>query len=203
MATTLRPEPAPGLHHLLDPDVLADPYPLYDRLREWDPVLLGPVPARLGRHALRRRGHGPAQLLGRPHARRRSASGDGPRGAGAVRAGDGQADALHGRAGARPLARPAPRPRSRPRRVERLRAQHPGDRRSAPRCRSCRAGGWTCIGRLRRAAAGDRHGRAAWACRRATTTQLKAWSADFAEMLGNFQHNPDRAARRAAQPSPR
>ena len=25
-------------------------------------------------------------------------------------------------------------------------------------------------------------------------TQLKAWSADFAEMLGNFQHNPGRAA---------
>ncbi|HEU5232594.1 MAG TPA: cytochrome P450 [Terriglobales bacterium] len=25
--------------------------------------------------------------------------------------------------------------------------------------------------------------------------QLKAWSQDFAEMLGNFQHNPDRAAR--------
>jgi hypothetical protein len=25
--------------------------------------------------------------------------------------------------------------------------------------------------------------------------QLKSWSADFAEMLGNFQHNPDRAAR--------
>lgn len=25
--------------------------------------------------------------------------------------------------------------------------------------------------------------------------QLKAWSADFAEMLGNFQHNPDRTAR--------
>jgi len=25
--------------------------------------------------------------------------------------------------------------------------------------------------------------------------QLKAWSADFAEMLGNFQHNPDRAQR--------
>lgn len=25
--------------------------------------------------------------------------------------------------------------------------------------------------------------------------QLKAWSADFAEMLGNFQHNPDRADR--------
>lgn len=27
------------------------------------------------------------------------------------------------------------------------------------------------------------------------STQLKAWSADFAEMLGNFQHNPDRAKR--------
>ncbi|MGH7313985.1 MAG: cytochrome P450, partial [Candidatus Rokuibacteriota bacterium] len=25
--------------------------------------------------------------------------------------------------------------------------------------------------------------------------QLKAWSADFAEVLGNFQHNPDRATR--------
>jgi cytochrome P450 len=25
--------------------------------------------------------------------------------------------------------------------------------------------------------------------------QLKSWSADFAEMLGNFQHNPDRAGR--------
>jgi hypothetical protein len=25
--------------------------------------------------------------------------------------------------------------------------------------------------------------------------QLKVWSADFAEMLGNFQHNPDRASR--------
>ena len=25
--------------------------------------------------------------------------------------------------------------------------------------------------------------------------QLKAWSADFAEMLGNFQHNPDRVPR--------
>ena len=29
--------------------------------------------------------------------------------------------------------------------------------------------------------------------------QLKAWSQDFAEMLGNFQHNPGRAAAGAAQ----
>ena len=25
--------------------------------------------------------------------------------------------------------------------------------------------------------------------------QLKAWSADFAEVLGNFQHNPDHSSR--------
>src|ERR1700742_2383930 len=30
--------PTPSLYHLLDPEVLADPYPLYRRLREEDPV---------------------------------------------------------------------------------------------------------------------------------------------------------------------
>jgi hypothetical protein len=35
----LEPEPPPlSLYHLLDPEVLADPYPLYRRLREEDPV---------------------------------------------------------------------------------------------------------------------------------------------------------------------
>ena len=33
-----RPDPALSLYHLLDPDVLADPYPLYHRLRDHDPV---------------------------------------------------------------------------------------------------------------------------------------------------------------------
>ena len=33
--------------------------------------------------------------------------------------------------------------------------------------------------------------------------QLKAWSQDFAEMLGNFQHNPDRALTHPAQRSRR
>jgi pimeloyl-[acyl-carrier protein] synthase len=33
-----RPEPPLSLYHLLDPEVLADPYPLYHRLRSHDPV---------------------------------------------------------------------------------------------------------------------------------------------------------------------
>src|SRR5712675_644048 len=42
--TTSKPSPALSLYHLLDPEVLADPYPLYRRLRtespvHWDPYL--------------------------------------------------------------------------------------------------------------------------------------------------------------------
>jgi len=36
--TMSKPEPALSLYHLLDPEVLADPYPLYHRLRTEDPV---------------------------------------------------------------------------------------------------------------------------------------------------------------------
>jgi len=32
----------PSLYQLLDPEILADPYPLYRRLREWDPVAWDP-----------------------------------------------------------------------------------------------------------------------------------------------------------------
>jgi pimeloyl-[acyl-carrier protein] synthase len=35
---SVKPEPALSLYHLLDPEVLADPYPLYARLRREDPV---------------------------------------------------------------------------------------------------------------------------------------------------------------------
>ena len=46
---------------------------------------------------------------------------------------------------------------------------------------------------FRRAAAGDRHRRDARRSGQRLAT-AKDWSANFAEMLGNFQHNPDRAA---------
>ena len=36
------PQDAPSLYHLLDPEVLANPYPLYHRLREHDPVFWDP-----------------------------------------------------------------------------------------------------------------------------------------------------------------
>jgi pimeloyl-[acyl-carrier protein] synthase len=36
------PDRQPSLYQLLDPDILADPYPLYRRLREWDPVTWDP-----------------------------------------------------------------------------------------------------------------------------------------------------------------
>src|SRR6195256_2991054 len=44
MTTTNKPSPALSLYHLLDPEVLANPYPLYEQLRtaapvHWDPYL--------------------------------------------------------------------------------------------------------------------------------------------------------------------
>ncbi|MEA3038172.1 MAG: hypothetical protein QOE79_685, partial [Sphingomonadales bacterium] len=38
MATQAASDPSLSLYRLLDPAVLADPYPLYARLREEDPV---------------------------------------------------------------------------------------------------------------------------------------------------------------------
>ena len=48
MATGAAGTEALSLYHLLDPVVLADPYPLYQRLREGVTGALGPVPATPG-----------------------------------------------------------------------------------------------------------------------------------------------------------
>jgi hypothetical protein len=42
VSTGLAPDRQPSLYQLLDPDILADPYPLYRQLREWDPVAWDP-----------------------------------------------------------------------------------------------------------------------------------------------------------------
>src|SRR5271169_5377111 len=42
MPVVVKPEPRLSLYHLLSPEVLADPYPLYRRLRTEDPVLWDP-----------------------------------------------------------------------------------------------------------------------------------------------------------------
>jgi cytochrome P450 len=42
VSTSPVPDRQPSLYQLLDPDILADPYPLYRRLREWDPVAWDP-----------------------------------------------------------------------------------------------------------------------------------------------------------------
>ncbi|HEX2885891.1 cytochrome P450 [Vineibacter terrae] len=41
-AQPMAPAAPPSLYQLLDPEVLADPYPLYHRLRTWDPVAWDP-----------------------------------------------------------------------------------------------------------------------------------------------------------------
>src|SRR3979490_2507028 len=42
MTTENKPSPVLSLYHLLDPEGLADPYPLYERLRTEAPVHWGP-----------------------------------------------------------------------------------------------------------------------------------------------------------------
>ena len=149
-----------SLYHLLDPEVLANPYPLYRRSAHRGPGPLGSVSARLDRHALRRRDHRPHPLLGRTgalagilrSARRPEVSSD--------RQGHGQADAVPRRAAHTPGCESSPAGRSCPRAcaccaitfrrsptrlIDDIQARGNRPLRSA--------------GRLRRAAARHRHGR--------------------------------------------
>lgn len=187
-----RPDPGMSLYGLLDPEVLANPYPLYRRLRETDPVLWDPflcawvvtdyanVQTVLHRFSADRTPT-PAQL---------SALG---------------LDALE------PIARmmvqqmlfmDAPahtRLRSlcsrafTPRRAEGLR-EHIQDVADRLLDRVVPAGRMNVLADfaapLPAIVTAELLGVPV-----ADHEQLKAWSADYAEVLGNFQHNPDRADR--------
>ena len=187
-----RPDPGLSLHHLLDPDVLANPYPLYRRLQTEDPVHWDPFlhvwvvtryadVVRVLRDFSAQRTPTPDQLtaLGlselNPIAQvmvRQMLFLDAP---------------AHTRI--RTLAAHA----FTPARVEVLRAhiREIAQRLMAPVLRRGHmdviadlADPLPCIvtAEMLGVPAGD-------------YLQLKAWSQDFAEMLGNFQHNPDRVPR--------
>ena len=187
-----KPERALSLYHLLDPEVLANPYPLYQRLRiedpiHWDPFLHAWIVTRYAdvvhvlHHFSARRTPTPEQL------------------------------SAMGLAALNPIAQvmvrqmlfldPPDHTRLRalasaaftPRRVERLRS-HIQEIMNGLLDALVPRGQMDLIADFASPAPAivtaemlgvpvEDHG------------QLKDWSADFAEMLGNFQHNPDRFVR--------
>ncbi|HEX3145753.1 MAG TPA: cytochrome P450, partial [Pyrinomonadaceae bacterium] len=186
------PAPALSLYHLLDPEVLADPYPLYRRLREeapvhWDPYLHTWVVTRY---------EDVVTVLHRFSANRTPT----PEQLAAI--GMGELGPIAQMMTRQMLFMDAPahtRLRSlasmafTPARVEALRnhIREILDRLLTP-----------LLGRghmdvindlaapLPAIVTAEMLGVPTSDCH-----QLKSWSADFAEVLGNFQHNPDRAAR--------
>ncbi len=183
--------PALSLYHLLDPDVLANPYPLYRRLREedpvhWDPYLHAWVVTRYADAVTVLHRYRAART---PPPERLSELGMGeltPVAALMVRQMLFLDPPEHGRV--RRLASAA----FTPRRVARLRdhirqvAEDLVDRLAAHRFEVMDglANPLPAIvtAEMLGVPTAD-HGR------------LKSWSQDFAEMLGNFQHNPGRARR--------
>ncbi|MGI8715865.1 MAG: cytochrome P450 [Solirubrobacteraceae bacterium] len=182
----------PSLYHLLDPEVLADPYPLYRRLREedpvhWDPYLHAWVVTRYADvvtvlHRFR---------AGRTPAPERLAElGMGelsPIAAVMVRQMLFLDPPEHGRV--RRLASAA----FTPRRVSRLR-EHIRQIAETLVDELAAGGGFDVIEGLANPlpaiVTAEMLG-----VPTADHPMLKSWSQDFAEMLGNFQHNPGRAAK--------
>ena len=191
-AATRPPDPSRSLYHLLDPEVLADPYPLYHRLRSeapvhWDPYLHAWVVTRYRDvvHVFQRflagRTPGPEQLatLGMGEL--------GPIAEVMVRQMLFLDPPDHTRV--RALAARA----FTPRRVEALRdhIQQIMDGLVDAVLPSGRMDAIADVGSpLPSIVTTELLGLPArdW-------PQLKAWSTDFAEMLGNFQHNPGRTRR--------
>lgn len=189
---SVKPEPVLSLYHLLDPKVLADPYPLYARLRREDPVHWDPF-----LHAWVVTRYDDVQRVLLEFSANRT-----PTPAQLTEMGLSQLSPIASVMVKQMLFMDAPaHTRLRglcsqaftPRRVERLRShiQEIADRlidAVAP------AGRMDLI-----------HDFAAPLPATVTAEmlgvpisdhrQLKVWSADFAEMLGNFQHNPNRTQR--------
>lgn len=187
-----KPDPTLSLYHLLDPEVLANPYPLYQRLRtedpvHWDPYLHAWVVTRYAdvvtvlHHFSANRTPTPEQLSAigleelAPIAQvmvRQMLFMDAP-------------DHTRLRALASMAFTPA--------RVEALRShiREIVDTLLEPLLLQ---GAMDVIGDLAAPlpaiVTAEMLGVPTSDC-----DQLKSWSADFAEVLGNFQHNPDRAAR--------
>src|ERR1700690_82721 len=192
MVVVAKPEAPLSLYHLLRPEVLADPYPLYRRLRTEDPVLWDPF-----LHAwVVTRYPDVAQVL---------------LDFSALRTPTPEQLAEMGLADLSPIASvmvkqmlfmdPPAHTRLRglcsqaftPSRVERLR-QHIQDIANRLLDRMLPTGEMDVIADfaapLPAIVTAEMLGVPI-----SDHVQLKHWSADFAEMLGNFQHNPDRASR--------
>ena len=184
------PSPALSLYHLLDPDVLANPYPLYRRLREeapvhWDPYLHAWVVTRYEDVVTVLHRFKAART---PSPDRLAALGMGqltPIAALMVRQMLFLDQPAHGRV--RRLAAAA----FTPRRVARLRehirqiadrlvAELPADGRFDVMDRLANPLPAIVTAEMLGVPTADH-------------ALLKSWSQDFAEMLGNFQHNPGRA----------
>ena len=186
------PAPALSLYHLLDPEVLADPYPLYRRLREeapvhWDPYLHTWVITRY---------EDVVTVLHRFSANRTPT----PEQLTAI--GMGELSPIAQMMTRQMLFMDAPahtRLRSlastafTPARVEALR-NHIRDILDRLLTPMLDRGHMDVINDLAAPlpaiVTAEMLGVPTSDC-----DQLKSWSADFAEVLGNFQHNPDRAAR--------
>jgi pimeloyl-[acyl-carrier protein] synthase len=192
-STSTIPEPAgqPSLYRLLEPDVLADPYPLYHQLRAWDPVAWDPflhawvVTSYAGVIAVLHkfsadRTPGPEQL-----------------GAMGLTALEPVAEVMVRQmlfmdAPAHTRLRGLCSHAFASRRVEQLRS-HIQDIADDLIDRVAARGRMDVIADfaapLPAIITAELLGLPT-----SDHVQLKAWSADFAEMLGNFQHNPDRVA---------
>jgi len=186
---SVKSEPALSLYHLLDPEVLADPYPLYHRLRtedpvHWDPFLHAWVVTRYAdvtRVLLEfsaSRTPTPAQLT------EMGLSQLNPIAAVMVKQMLFMDPPAHTRL--RGLCSQA----FTPKRVERLRA-HIQEIANRLIDAVLPAGNMDLVADfaapLPAIVTAEMLG-----VPTSDHTQLKAWSADFAEMLGNFQHNPER-----------